>query len=54
MKIRAVGAMQTDRQIDRQTDRQTDTTKLTFTFRNFANGPITRFRGPKPQKCLQM
>jgi len=40
MKIRPVGAeFHADRQTDGRTDRQTDMTKLTVTFRNFANAP---------------
>jgi len=40
MKIRPMGAeFHADRQTDGRTDRQTDKTKLTVTFRNFANAP---------------
>jgi len=40
MTIRPVGAeFHADRQTNGRTDRQTDMTKLTVTFRNFANAP---------------
>jgi hypothetical protein len=46
MKIRPVGAelFHADRQTDGRTEGQTDMTKLTVTFRNFANAPKNETR----------